>query len=178
MSNGGTSGTGGANPTVYHVPWKIADPAKEPAAGLILWWFPASENEIKNSSLKESRDLSLYAGQCVAMQVADVRYPKASVLLGESKLPVAVLATPEGAVVSKLENKDGKLKVADVEKMVGGEIKQRENSIEASMKDAKTKSASGAKDEAIKLLQSVLSQKCMFPKKAKDAVKELKKPWC
>ena len=41
------------------------------------------------------------------------------------------------------------------------------------MKDAKTKAASD-KDTAIKLYQSVLSQKCMFPKKAKEAAKELK----
>jgi len=40
---------------------------------------------------------------------------------------------------------------------------------------AKAKAAAGAKDEAIKLFQTVAAQKCMFPKKAKDAAKELKK---
>src|SRR3954454_3386239 len=69
---GGTSGSNssGGDPTVYFVPWKLADPAKPVTSGLILYWFPASDGEVRNSPLKESRDLSLYATQCVAMQVA------------------------------------------------------------------------------------------------------------
>ena len=51
MNNGG--GGGGSNAPVYIVPWKKASAA--PAAGLVLYWFPASSNEYKNSSLKESR---------------------------------------------------------------------------------------------------------------------------
>src|SRR5882672_12252065 len=68
MSNNGGGG-GGSNMTVYIVPWKKVAPA--PAGGLVLYWFPASNNELKNSSLKESRTLSLYASQRVGMQVAD-----------------------------------------------------------------------------------------------------------
>src|SRR5215510_9699541 len=64
MSGGGGSGS---NAPVYVVPWKKVAPA--PPGGLVLYWFPASSNELKNSSLKESRVLSLYASQCVAMQV-------------------------------------------------------------------------------------------------------------
>src|SRR5215831_17967411 len=68
MNNGGGGG-GGSNAPVYIVPWKIG--GTPPAGGLVLYWFPASTNELKNSSLKESRTLSLYASQCVAMQLAD-----------------------------------------------------------------------------------------------------------
>ena len=50
MNNGG--GGGGSNAPVYIVPWKKAFTA--PAAGLVLYWFPASNNELRNSSLKES----------------------------------------------------------------------------------------------------------------------------
>ncbi len=176
---GGTSGTGstaGNNPIVYHVPWKLADPKAPVAAGLILYWFPASKEEFEKSSLRESRDLSLYASQCVAMELADTsRVTNADKLLGESKLPVAVLATHEGSVVSKLENTGGKLKVADVEKLVGGEIKTRETALDTSLKDAKAKAAAGDNASAIKLYQTVLAEKCMFPKKAKDAASALKK---
>src|SRR3954466_2891026 len=95
---GGMSGnnSSGGDPTVYFVPWKVADPAKPVTSGLILYWFPASKDELRVSPLKESRDLSLYASQCVAMQVADTRLPNADALVGDSKLPVAILADPQG----------------------------------------------------------------------------------
>src|SRR5258706_5410105 len=174
MSNSGGSGAGNA-PT-YPVPWKIYKTKDAPASGgLVLFWFPASQNEIKNSSLKESRTLSLYASQCVAMEVADTRIPNADKLLGDSQLPVAVLATPDGTPVKKIENKDGKLKVADVEKVVDGEMKQRESSLDGQLKDAAAKVKAGDNDGAIKEYRAVLDQKCLFPKKAKEAAKELKK---
>src|SRR5213076_997567 len=83
MSNNG--GGGGSNAPVYVVPWKPASTA--PGAGLVLYWFPASQKEIDNSSLKQSRILSLYASQCVAMQLANVaQLPNANKLIGESQL--------------------------------------------------------------------------------------------
>ena len=170
------SGSGGENTVVYHVPWKIRDDKLPPVkAGLILYWFPASVEEIKRSSLRESRELSLYAGQCVAMELADNRLASFSTLVGDSKLPVAVLANPDGTAVGKLENKNGKLDVRDVEKLVGAEVKSRKAAVEASIKDGKAKAAAGDKDGAIKAFQSVLEHRCMFADKAKDAAKELKK---
>lgn len=168
MSNGG----GGSNAPVYIVPWKKVAPA--PAGGLVLYWFPASNNELKNSSLKESRTLSLYASQCVAMQVADMQTPNADKLIGDSKLPIAVLATPDGSPVSKVENKDGKLKVGDVEKVVESEMKQRESALDGQIKEAAGKVKAGDKDGAIAIYKAVLDQKCLFPKKAKEAQKQLK----
>jgi tetratricopeptide (TPR) repeat protein len=173
---GGMSGGGGASsPEVYYVPWKVRAPKDPPAMGLVLYWFPASKNELEKSSLRASRPLSLYATQCISMELADSRIPNADKLLGDSKLPVAVLATPEGTPVTKVENTGGKLKVEQVEKVVETEVKQRETALDNQLKDAKAKAAAGDKDSAIKLYQSVLEQKCMFPKKAKDAAKELKK---
>src|SRR5687768_6476127 len=69
---GGVSGSSaGSSAPVYPVPWKIRKPTDAPATGLILYWFPASENEIKKSSLLQSRILSLYAKQCVTMEISD-----------------------------------------------------------------------------------------------------------
>ena len=175
---GGTSGTsgGGPDPVVYHVPWKVRDAKTPPVtAGLVLYWFPASKEEMKNSSLRESRDLSLYAGQCVSMELADSSSPNFDSLVGNSPLPVAVLATPDGTPVNKVENKGGKLKVLEVEKLVGGEVKTRKTNIETSLKDAKAKASAGDKESAIKAFQSVLTERCLFPDKAKEAAKELKK---
>ena len=172
MSNNG--GGGGSNVPVYVVPWKVRKPKDPPAMGLVLYWFPASNNEINNSSLRQSRALSLYASQCVSMELADTHVQNADKLVGDSKLPVAVLATPEGAPVSKIENTNGKLKVTEVEKVVESEMKQRESALDGQLKDAADKLKAGDKDSAIKIYRAVLDQKCLFPKKAKEAAKQLK----
>jgi tetratricopeptide (TPR) repeat protein len=174
---GGMSGSNssGGDPTVYFVPWKLADPAKPVTSGLILYWFPASKDELRVSPLKESRDLSLYASQCVAMQLADQRVPNADALLGDSKLPVAILADPSGKVIGKIENNNGKLSLPAVEKLVGSEVKTRKADADTQLKDGRAAEAAGNKDAAIKAFQSVLANRCMVPDKAKDAAKELKK---
>jgi tetratricopeptide (TPR) repeat protein len=174
-SNNNNSGNGN-NAVVYHVPWVIPKDGDKPATeGMILYWFPASKQELQNSSLRESRDLSLYAGQCVKMQLADGHTPNADKLMGDSKLPVAVLANPDGTVVNKLENTNGKLKVTDVEKLVGTEVKNRSANLDKNLTDAKAKADSGDKAGAIELYKTVAAEKCMFPKKAKTATAELKK---
>lgn len=173
--SGGSGGSGGTAPVTYPVPWKVHKAEDPKPMGLVVYWFPASADEIKKSSLRMSRTLSLYASQCVAMELADTRLPNADTLLGDSKLPVAVIATPDGTPVTKVENKDGKLKVEAVEKVLETEMKTREGALDEQLKDAKAKAAAGEKDAAIKLLQSVVEQKCMFPGKAKSAAKELKK---
>lgn len=160
---------------VYYVPWKVREPKDPPAAGLVLYWFPLSNDELKKSSLRESRPLSLYASQCISMELADFRTAEGQKLLGDSKPPVAVLATPEGAPVGKVENAGGVLKVAQVEKLVESEVKRRENDLDAKLKEAKEKAKAGDTTAAVELLRPVLGQKCMFPGKAKDAAKELKR---
>jgi hypothetical protein len=175
----GNSGNSGNNdkPVVYHVPWKLPKTATDKPAteGLVLYWFPASKQEVSSSALKESRLLSIYAGQCVSMQLADGSVPNSEQLIGGSPLPVAVLAKPDGTTVKKLENTGGKLKTAEVEKLVGDEIKERGASLDTSLADAKAKADSGDTAAATKIYQSVAAEKCMFPKKAAVAQKELKK---
>lgn len=173
MSHGSSSS--GAAPETYPVPWKIRDPRTPPAKGLVVYWFPASADELKKSSLRASRTLSLYASQCVSMELADGKVPNAEQLLGDTKPPVAVVAMPDGTPVTRVENKDGKLKVEALEKVLDTEMKSRESAIDDQLKDGKAKVAAGEKDAAIKVFQAVADQKCMFPGKAKSAAKELKK---
>src|SRR6266704_4701609 len=171
MSNNG--GGGGSNAPVYVVPWK--SPSTPPAGGLVLYWFPASQKEIDNSSLKQSRTLSLYASQCVAMQAGKVsQVPNGDKLIGDSQLPVAVLAKADGTPINKIDNTNGKLKVTDLEKLVDTEMKQRESTLDGQIKDAAAKVKAGDKDGAIAEYKGVLDQKCLFPKKAKEAAKQLK----
>ena len=178
---GGTGGVGGGNrpegpaPTVYKVPWKMWEARAAPQKGLVLYWFPASNNEIRKSSLLASRILSLYSAQCVAMTVADAKTPELQPIIGDSAVPVAVLATADGAPIKKLENTGGKLKVDQVEKLLEAEMKQRETALDTQLKDAKEKIKAGDNQGAIAVLKPVAEEKCLFPKKAKDAAKELKK---
>jgi tetratricopeptide (TPR) repeat protein len=180
---GGTGGMGsmggGANfppEQTYNVPWRVRTPEVPPVTtGLVLYWFPSSVEEVKRSSLRTSRVLSLYASQCVSMEIADVTSAPGQKFVGDAKLPLAILATPDGTELGKAENKDGFLRAGPVEKLVDEEVKKRENSLEQQLKQAKERAKSGDSTGAIPLYRAVLDQKCLFPKKAKDAAKELKK---
>ncbi|HWX93725.1 MAG TPA: tetratricopeptide repeat protein [Terriglobales bacterium] len=171
------SGQGMPAQETYNVPWRLRRPDVPPVtAGLVLYWFPSSVEEVQRSSLRTSRILSLYASQCVSMEIADADSPLGQKLIGAAaKLPVAVLATPDGAEVAKIENKDGYLRADPVEKVVDQEFKRRENSVSQQIKQAKERAKSGDTAGAIPLYRAVLEQKCLFPGKAKDAAKALKK---
>jgi len=177
---GGTGGTGGGNaggpaPVVYNVPWKAWTAVSAPAKGLVLYWFPATKDEWNKSSLRGSRILTLYSGQCVSMTVADAREPELQKVLGDSKPPVAVLAAPDGSTISKVESTGGKLKVEQVEKALDSEIKQREAALDEKLKAGKDKAKGGDSAAAVAELKPVAEEKCLFPKKAKEASKEWKK---
>ena len=166
----------GSDPQVYQVPWRLLKPTDPPAtSGLVLYWFPSSNDELQKSSLRISRELALYATQCVAMEVADIHAPAGQKFAPEAKLPIVVLATADGTMVGKVENQNGFLKVEQVEKLVSTELKQRETSLDEQMKNAKSRAKEGDNAGAIQLYRAVLDQKCLFPKKARDAAKELKK---
>ena len=171
---GGSSNSGPA-PTVYNVPWNIWAANKAPTKGLILYWFPATDDEVKRSPMKTSRILTLYSAQCVSMEVGDYGLTELKNIIGDSKPPVAVLATPDGTPIKKVENVGGKLNVPLVEKAVEGEMKQREAVLDESIKSAKEKIKGGDNAGAIALLKPVAQEKCLFPKKAKSAASELKK---
>ena len=178
---GGTGGVGGGGRSegsslpVYNVPWRIWEQRSAPKKGLVLYWFPTPKENVKKSALMSSRILTLYSAQCVTMTVADANTPELKPIIGESAVPVAVLATSDGAPINKVEGADGKLKTEQVEKLVEAEMKQREASLDTQLKDAKVKAKAGDNPGAIALLKPVAEEKCLFPKKAKDAAKELKK---
>lgn len=175
VGGGGDKGAEGPAPAVYMVPWKIWEAPSAPKKGLVLYWFPATSEEVKKSSLRQSRLLTLYSAQCVTMTVADAKTPELQPIIGDSAVPVAILASADGAPIKKLENTGGKLKVEQVERIVEAEMKQRETTLDTQLKDAKDKIKAGDNQNAIALLKPVAEETCLFPKKAKDAAKELKK---
>jgi tetratricopeptide (TPR) repeat protein len=167
---------GGVEEPVYRVPWKVLKPGDTlPKEGLVLYWFPTGQQELDRSSLRNSRALSLYADQCVSLEVADQRSPVGQKLAADEKLPVAVLATPDNSVIGRAQNKDGYLRVQQVETLLGAEMNKRESALKEKLDAARSKAKAGDKLGAIEELRSVAAQKCMFPRTAKDAAKELKK---
>jgi tetratricopeptide (TPR) repeat protein len=172
---GGMSG-GGMAAEVYRVPWRLIKPDDPPAAtGLLIYWFPSSQQELEKSSLLNSRALSLYASQCVTLGIVDARTPIGQKFAAGDKLPLAVLAQPDGTLVGKAANKDGYLRVDQVEKLIDNEMKKRQDALKEKLEDAKNKAKSGDHQTAIEEYRAVLEQKCLFPGKAKDAAKALKK---
>jgi tetratricopeptide (TPR) repeat protein len=174
---GGTGGIGaeGQAAQVYHVPWKLAASGPAAAGGLVLYWFPASSKEVEISPMRTSRMLSLFAGQCVAMQLAEAGSPVGKKVEAGTTLPVAVLATPNGEVVSRAASVGGKLKIGEVENLVRDELKRREDAAEKQAQDARAKAKAGDNAAAGDLWKAVFAERCLFPKRAKDAAKELKK---
>jgi tetratricopeptide (TPR) repeat protein len=176
MRSGSPGGASMGDEQVYQVPWKLVKPDDAlTAGGLVVYWFPSSGEEFQRSSLRNSRSLSLYASQCVTMGVADAGAALGQKFLSGEKLPVVVLAKSDGTVINKVQNNNGFLKVDQVEKLVESEMKHREETIKEQLKAAKERAKSGDKEGAIPLYRSVLDEKCLFPSKAKDAAKELKK---
>lgn len=177
---GGMSGGRGVDldtsqPT-YPVPWKAIQPSDPPPKeGLAVYWLPSSQQEVNRSSLRYSQVLSNYATNCVTLGVVDQRTALGQKLAPSDKLPVVVLAEPSGAVVGKLENKDGFLRVGEVEKLLESEMKKRDSALKQRMDGAKAMVQSGDHPRAIAEYRAVLEQKCLFPKRAKEAAKELKK---
>lgn len=178
---GGTGGVGGGNsgmgpaPVVYKVPWRLWEARSAPQKGLVLYWFPASNDEAKKSPLHTSRILTLYSAKCVTMTIADAGQPELKNIIGDSALPVAILATADGTPIKKVDSMGGKLKVPEVEKVVESELKQRETALDAQLKSGKEKAKTGDNEGAIAALKPVAAERCLFPGKAKDAAKELKK---
>src|SRR4051812_31872040 len=100
---GGMGGMGaGSSQQTYQVPWKLIKPEDTVKEGLAVYWFPSSQNELEKSSLRESRTLQLYSGQCVTMGIADARTALGQKYVPDGKVPVVLLVQADGTVVNKV----------------------------------------------------------------------------
>lgn len=172
----GNSGDMGATQSTYPVPWKLIQPTDPPLKeGLAVYWLPSSQTELDRSSLHFSQVLSNYATQCVALGIVDQRTTLGQKLAAHDKLPVVVLTQADGTPLGKAENKDGFLRVGQVEKLLDSEVKKRDSALKEILEGAKAKAQAGDNQGAIAEYRAVLEQKCLLPKRAKEAAKELKK---
>ncbi|PYQ27209.1 MAG: hypothetical protein DMF56_20760 [Acidobacteria bacterium] len=170
---GGTMPSGMSQPEAYVVPWKILRP-DQPAvsAPLILYWFPATKEEVKGSELLSSRALTMASSQCVGMQLV-VPGDTESLKKWEvaDKLPAAILVA-DGAPVTRWESENGKLRLGKIEDGVRAELKNRDNALDKMLDDAKAKEKADH-DGAVATYQKVWDQRCLAPKKGRAAQKAL-----
>jgi hypothetical protein len=166
----------GDPPHLSLVPWKVVEPDDDLRAPLVLFWIPASRDEVRHSKLLTSDELTLYSSQCVAMRVvrSDDQATLVKLDAGDT-LPVAILADAEGHILARVDNEQGMLVVEDVEEMVREELDHRVSAAETLLDDAREKAEAGAIDEAIALYRSVWEQRCVCPRQARDAQRALKK---
>ena len=165
------------NGPVSFVPWKVIAPGDSPAkAPMTLYWIPASRDDFKRSELLFSRPLTSYASQCVAMQV--IRADDAAMIekLGAAgALPIAVLIDGDGKQLGKVDNDRGALNVSAVEKLVRDQLRAGEATLDARLEDARRKASAGDRNSAVATYKSICDLRCVFPRKAKEAERELKK---
>jgi hypothetical protein len=162
---------------VSFVPWKVLIPGDPPLkAPLTLFWIPASGDDFKHSELLFSRQLTAFASQCVAMQV--IRTDDAAMIgkLGVGgALPAAVLVDGDGKQVGKVDNERGLLRLAAVERLVRDQLRARESILDAQLEAARRKALAGDRDSAVSTYRSIWDQRCVAPRKAREAQRELKK---
>jgi tetratricopeptide (TPR) repeat protein len=173
---GGTGGMmpqGGMQPQSYVVPWKVLNGAA-PTTPLVLYWFPANNDEVKGNELLSSRALTLASAQCVSMMIvapADTT-TTAKWEVAADKLPTAILVGADGKAVSHVDSENGKLRMNKVEDIVRVELKARDNALDKMLDEAKQKEKDD-KDGAIAIYQQVWEQRCLAPKKGRGAQKAL-----
>ena len=183
---GGGGGAGGigigpaGSRATYSLPWMLAGPgvtSGPPGAELVLYWFPTSREQALSAELIESRTLLGYAKRCLVFALITSENELLSARFeATGRKPVAMLADGDGVVIATLEagGRD-KLKRKDVEKLIKAHYETGKDVIEDQLDNAKRKAKSGATGDAVALYEGVWEQRCMFPDKAKNAAKELRK---
>jgi hypothetical protein len=158
------------------VPWRVLDPHVEVDSPLVLYWIPASGEELRRSEMLTSYDLTLFSSRCVAMRV--VRFTDSIRLtrLGVGRdVPMAVLADGEGKVLGRVEAEDGLLPVPEVEELVQEELDRREAAADALLDRARRYAADDDHDAARELYGSVWEARCLCPRQARDAKRAMRK---
>jgi hypothetical protein len=171
------AGSGGLASNVVFVPWKILHRGDTlPAGMLVLYWIPASPDELRHSELLTYRPLTTYSPQCVAMSVVRADDEETIARLDAAgKLPIAMLTAEDGSVLGSVTNERGALRAAAVDKLLRDTIAAREVWLGRALDDAPKKLGAGQRDAAVALYRRVWEQRCLFPRHGREAQRALKK---
>lgn len=158
------------------VPWKVLAHEDVVDAPLVLFWVPASPDEVRRSPLLTSEELTLYSSRCVAMRVVRVDdRARLARLEVEDEVPVAILTTREGEIVGQVEGNGGRLSVSEVEELVREELDRRAAEADALLDRARERAAAHETEAAVAIYRSVWESRCTCPRQGKDAGRALKK---
>jgi hypothetical protein len=161
---------------VVFVPWRVLDHADAPSSAImILFWIAAEPEELKHSDLAHSRALMSYAARCVGMDVVRADDKARLERLGATELPLAVLAEADGSVIGRVGAGAQPLRASDVENLVRSAFDAREAAARSQLDDARKKVEAGDRDGALRIYERVASQRCAFPRLAKEAERALRK---
>lgn len=163
--------------SVSLVPWKVVDPgAVVTEAPLVLFWIPASAEQLRRSALLASPDLTRFSARCVAMRVVRFNdYARLEALGVEGELPTAVLADRGGQVLASVEGEGGQLSLREVEDIVRDELEKRTEQAEVLLETARNHVADGDLQAGEAIYRSVLEDRCLFPRQGRAALKALQK---
>ena len=164
-------------PQKFFVPWKVLNPGDDPIrTPLVLYWIPASREEIRHSDLLTSRTLTLFSSQCVGMQL--IR-PDDDATIGHlgvtGRPPIALLLDGDGKEVARVENQHGFLALSAVERMVRDTLRAREDAIDKQLDEAQRKADANDRDAAAALYLGVWSGRCLFPRQGREAERALRR---
>lgn len=163
---------------VSFVPWRVIAVGDEAVtAPLVLYWVPASREELRRSELLHSNALTHFSSRCVAMQVVrpDDRARIETLSLEPAELPAVVLVDANGREIARLQQERGALRVREVEELVRIELDTRSNAAEALLDTARAKAEAGDLEGAATLYREVWDQRCTCPRQGRDAQRALKK---
>lgn len=164
---------GGGDAHVSLVPWKVLETGDRTRnAALVLFWIPASQDELRRSPLLTSEELTLFSSHCVAMRIVRLDDRETLNRLGvNDELPLAVLTAADGAVIGRANARNA----AEVERLVREELEGRALAAEAMLDEAREKAEEGEIAAAAEIYRQVRAQKCVCPRQARAAQRALRK---
>ena len=158
---------------ISFVPWKVLEARAERADALfVLYWVPASPDEMRRSDLLTSRALAVYSSKCVAMRIVRVDDVERLAELGIEALPAAVLVAGSEAI-GRAGGDGSVLRAVDVEALVRSGFDAREAEEQSALERGLALVRDGDAATAAELFERVALCRCAFPRLAKRAQRAL-----
>jgi hypothetical protein len=170
------SGPGTGNVDEHLVPWKFLPTGAETVKGpVVVYWLPASLDEVKRSPLLTSQALLEDSTRCVELDIVVPGDAATIEKLGATgKLPMALIIDKDGRVIRQVNNTRGVLRPQSVEQMVSEELNARDDEVFRQLTEAKKRASAGEKEKAIDLYKKIWDDRCLYPLVGAEAQHALK----
>ena len=157
--------------------WRVIEKDVPPPKGpIVLYWLPASAEEMERSLLMTSSALGEAATRCVDLEIVAPGSAAAVAKLGAAgKVPAALLADRDGRIIARTDNVRGVLRADEVERMVNDALSARDQAMCREMREANQQAAAGNNNAAIDLYKKIWDDRCLFPLAGTEAQHALEK---